>query len=70
MNEEDWWTGPMILDVLYWNGPSAAADHWASKTYQMKRYLLSAMIVANSFNSGNPKPADNYADMAILSEAA
>jgi hypothetical protein len=28
MNTEDWWTGPMVLDILYY-----ATSHWASKPY-------------------------------------
>ena len=28
MNIEDWWSGPMVLDVLYY-----ATDQWASKPY-------------------------------------
>ena len=28
INGEDWWTGPMVLDVLYYN-----TSHWASKPY-------------------------------------
>ena len=28
INQDDWWSGPMVLDVLYYN-----TDHWASKPY-------------------------------------
>jgi len=28
INPEDWWTGPMVIDVLYYN-----ESHWASKPY-------------------------------------
>ena len=27
-NEEDWWSGPMVLDILYYEN-----SHWASKPY-------------------------------------
>lgn len=36
MSGEDWWTGPLVIDVLYY-----ATDHWASKPYG---YVIASTI--------------------------